>query len=776
MIVATWTLAALIFFWGIDIGSTSDAPYPYPAQFTGRSIIDSKTACENLKTSVPNLLASNPHSQFTAPLQLTSVIAELYTDGANPSTADLYKSIPPDALRGVTESLGSIISSVGDWTRSDVIGDYGYGLANDFQTIRGGLPSFCRFGANIVTSSKSGTWFETWLPVSNNSTTSSTSDSNNSSFISPQEPLALQKSNKNVLFPPSQVQVPIELQKLGRASPNNWRGRLVFVGSGGQRGSVSYPDMKQILTRYREAAASSNLGHFGTGAGTNWTIKNPEAQIDFSYRGTHVASLAAKVVVQTFYGVKGHSDSPAKSRRDATPNGQLASGRSPHHGFPVYYAGCSTGGRQGFAEAQHYPHDFDGIMAGSPAVYYNHLNAYQIHVNSFQNDTTSPRYIPQDLYPIIHDLILAECDTLDGIKDAVLEDPKRCSPDLSKLLCAPPFNATFSTAENFTDAIGSPIRVRENPPVITSAPSSSKGEESASGNQVGSYTSKSLQSTPEGRDNRTYAPAGRCLTYEQIENLRSIYQTYRYPNGELIHEPVEYGSETVWITTDGVVGKPFPPAPGWYQYQILNRTDKPSDFKYYEEVTFDLIRKAQKLNPAETDIDNVNLNAYFRRGSKLLHYHGTSDQLIPSGSSKRLYRQVLRSYDQGETGSPVHDNYRFFTIPGMGHCRGGDGAWNFGGASQTVSGGRPYRFDKIHDALLALMAWTERGDVPLHLYGAAYRTNESTKPDFVTKPSDEQAYKNGLKFTHRLCPYPRQAVLINATSPYDAVSQSCQEK
>lgn len=211
--------------------------------------------------------------------------------------------------------------------------------------------------------------------------------------------------------------------------------------------------MKQIITRYRQATASSNLGHFGSGSGTNWTIGDYGAQIDFAYRGTHAASLASQAVVKQFYGVKGRGSITAKGKGAQSSSlhkrtRKLSDGKTPFFGFPAYYAGCSTGGRQGMAEANRFPYDFNGILAGSPAVYYNQLNAYQIHVNSYQNDSSSAQYIPQELYPVIHDFILQECDEIDGIKDAVLEDPTRCKPRLENLLCAP--NVTSTTIASST--------------------------------------------------------------------------------------------------------------------------------------------------------------------------------------------------------------------------------------------------------------------------------------------------------------------------------------
>lgn len=256
----------------------------------------------------------------------------------------------------------------------------------------------------------------------------------------------------------------------------------------------------------------------------------------------------------------------------------------------------------------------------------------------------------------------------------------------------------------------------------------------------------------------TYAPKGKCLTGDQIANLRNIYTPYTYPDGKIIHEPVLYGSETTWPVTDGVVGKAFPPAPGWFQYQVLNQTGDPDDFDYFDVVdnNFTLVRQGKRLNPGQTESSNPNLSRFFNRGGKLIHYHGLADQLIPSGASDRFYQKV-----RDRTGVGL-DAYRYFHIPGMGHCRGGDGAWNFGGAGQTDDGSRPLKFDSHYDMLLAMFEWVERGNAPKKQWGAAYKITTGPEPqNYTTSYKDDQEYGNGVKFTHRLCPYPRVVVVTD---------------
>jgi len=99
-----------------------------------------------------------------------------------------------------------------------------------------------------------------------------------------------------------------------------------------------------------------------------------------------------------------------------------------------YWNGCSTGGKQGLTEAQRYPGDFDGIIAGAPANYVTHLEAWSIWVNNVVHKTPDS-FIPEAKYRVLHDAVLNACDALDGVKDGVLEDPRRCHFDPKALLC-----------------------------------------------------------------------------------------------------------------------------------------------------------------------------------------------------------------------------------------------------------------------------------------------------------------------------------------------------
>jgi feruloyl esterase len=184
----------------------------------------------------------------------------------------------------------------------------------------------------------------------------------------------------------------------------NWSGKLQSVGNGGWAGTISYPAMATALAA-GFAAASTDTGH--TGGNANFITGHPEKVIDFGYRAVHEMTVAAKSVINRYYGVE------------------------PRYS---YWNGCSTGGRQALSEAERYPDDYDGILAGAPAIYASRLQGTQVWAaQAVHKDDAS--YIPPAKYPMIHEAVLQQCDALDGVKDGVLENPMLCKFDPKVLAC-----------------------------------------------------------------------------------------------------------------------------------------------------------------------------------------------------------------------------------------------------------------------------------------------------------------------------------------------------
>jgi len=184
---------------------------------------------------------------------------------------------------------------------------------------------------------------------------------------------------------------------------NGWNGKFQAVGNGGWNGNV---DQNALATALRRgyAAASTDTGHEG-GAGP-W-MQNRDKVIDYGYRAVHEMTATAKSMINAFYG------NPAKLS---------------------YFNGCSAGGRQGLKAAQMYPDDFDGIIAGAPALNATGRAAYAVYVAQALHKEDGS-YIPAAKYPAIHEAALKACDASDGVTDKVVENPRACKFDPQVLAC-----------------------------------------------------------------------------------------------------------------------------------------------------------------------------------------------------------------------------------------------------------------------------------------------------------------------------------------------------
>lgn len=182
-----------------------------------------------------------------------------------------------------------------------------------------------------------------------------------------------------------------------------WNQKFEAAGNGGWNGNIDTNALANALRR-GYAAGSTDTGHEG-GAGP-W-MQRPEKLIDFGYRAMHELAVKGKAIVAAFYG----------------NNARLS-----------YFVGCSAGGRQGLKAAQRYPEDFDGIVAGAPALNTTGRATFAMWVaQNLRKEEGS--YIPNTKYPAIHDAVLQACDALDGVKDRVLENPRQCKFDPQVLLC-----------------------------------------------------------------------------------------------------------------------------------------------------------------------------------------------------------------------------------------------------------------------------------------------------------------------------------------------------
>lgn len=212
-----------------------------------------------------------------------------------------------------------------------------------------------------------------------------------------------------VLTPSSDSHIEIEIWL-----PDSWNGKFQAVGNGGWAGNISYGNglpqpgiSRSMSSALKEgyATASTDTGHKGGTA--SFAPGHPEKLKDFAYRAVHQMTVSSKAIIRAFYGV------------------------GPKF---AYWNGCSTGGRQGLIEAQRFPEDYDGIVAGAPANYWTHLLAVHIWAAQAIHEG-QPGNLSREKLELLHAAVLRACDTIDGVKDGVLQDPTRCKFDPAVLEC-----------------------------------------------------------------------------------------------------------------------------------------------------------------------------------------------------------------------------------------------------------------------------------------------------------------------------------------------------
>ena len=416
---------------------------------------------------------------------------------------------------------------------------------------------------------------------------------------------------------------------------SNWNGKFIGVGNGGMAGSISYASMAAPLSR-GYATSSTDTGHEGRNNDGSYALGHREKVIDFGYRAVHEMTVEAKLIIATHYG-----QAPAFS----------------------YWSGCSTGGRQALTEAQRFPADYNGIIAGAPANFLTHLQASSVWKAQAIHKNPGG-LIPPSKLPLIHKAVVAACDARDGVKDGLLQDPRLCAFDPKTLEC--------------------------------------QGE--------------------DGPD---------CLTAAQVAVARTFYGPTVNPRTKVeIYPGLALGSELGWTSDVGRMHADITKtqASEYLRYAVFH--DANWDFSTFN---FDsAMVLADRIDDGITKATDPNLQAFFRRGGKLLQYHGWSDPSVSPLNSVNYYISVA---DLVGHQANVSDSYRLFMIPGMDHCSGGDG---------------PNTFDSIH----AIEQWVEEKNAPDAVIASELKGGKVTR----TRP---------------LCPFPQVAKYKGTGSTDDAASFMC---
>lgn len=365
---------------------------------------------------------------------------------------------------------------------------------------------------------------------------------------------------------------------------DTWRQRYLQTGCGGHCGNVSVriaaADGCVPVMEGHFALSATDMGHQGRGGSFG---NDPQLRIDFAYRATHMTALASKALIAEYYG------QPAEYS---------------------YFSGCSTGGRQALMEAQRYPEDFDGIVAGAPAMNLPQLDgfyhAWQARSNT--DESGAPILVAERL-PILSEAVFAACDDLDGLRDGLIADPRACDFNPATIQCADDSeNAGCLTAAE----VETVRRLYEGPKDPETGLSLTLG-----GPQLGSELSWPGVFVPR--------PGSDMLFSRIISTDAFSYLLYEE------NPPQPFSIDSVEFTAAG----------------------------------FDEVRPLYGLYAA-TDPD---LSPFEAAGGKLILWHGWADQHISPIGTIAYYEAVESLLGPERTSSFA----RLFMMPGVYHCSGGPG-------------------------------------------------------------------------------------------------------
>jgi hypothetical protein len=364
--------------------------------------------------------------------------------------------------------------------------------------------------------------------------------------------------------------------------PDESNTRFLMSGGGGFVGSIQNEFRVKVDDGF--ATAGTDTGHEG-GGDAKWAYNNMERQLNFGRLAIHRTAVVSKAIMQNYYCA-----APSKS----------------------YFVGCSRGGGQAMMEAQYYPEDFDGIVAGAPAFAWPAIGAKFLQHSQYNYPN------PNDLKPIItnenlkllQNEVLKQCDALDGTVDKIIGNPSKCKFDFSKLpVCA------------------------------------------------------------DGKAGNT------CFTKAQVVAIKSIY-TPLIADGKQIYPGFPFGAEAeenawdVWITgsSPGMQNEPslhYMFSTNIYKYLIFND----STFNYAK---YDFKNFASETAYASSYLDatSTDYSAFKKRNGKIIFFHGWNDPALSANATIEHYDGILK------TDKDAQSYARLFLLPGVLHCGGGLGCDN----------------------------------------------------------------------------------------------------
>ena len=189
--------------------------------------------------------------------------------------------------------------------------------------------------------------------------------------------------------------------------PDEWNERFAMGGGGGLVGSVQNAVRGSVEDGY--ATAGTDTGHQGRGTDASWALDDLEAFVNFGHVAIHRTAEVSKAVIRAYYG-----KAPKKS----------------------YFVGCSRGGGQAMMEAQRYPEDFDGIVAGAPAFDWTGFAAMGTHIAQAlypDPEKMTENVLSREILDHLYAEVMKQADAQDGLEDGIIDDPIAADFDLARV-------------------------------------------------------------------------------------------------------------------------------------------------------------------------------------------------------------------------------------------------------------------------------------------------------------------------------------------------------
>lgn len=332
-----------------------------------------------------------------------------------------------------------------------------------------------------------------------------------------------------------------------------------------------------------------------------------------------------------------------------------------------YFDGCSNGGKMGLLEASRYPADYDGIISGSPWI-----DPVGTELWSLKNiKALLDAYIPQDKFQAVNAAIVKQCDKADGVADGLIQNPAKCA-----------FNPDALVPETLTQKQADALKL------IMQPVRDEAGKLIYPGSSVGNLGQ--VNTTVRGSTNYMDSPAADPSSGKP------------------------WGDGTIpanWSLAQNILMKL-----GYYDAG----KDMNNSLESKGVVKTDALNLVYTRLAADVPDDPAAFSAYFKKGGKLLIYHGYEDLIISPYSSIWFYEDLA----QENGGYPkLQQNARLFMVPGMQHCEGGSGP-------------------NVMDTLSAMEKWVEKGIAP-DAIAATHSTNNAVDRTMPLCKFPEQAHYKG---------------------------------